>query len=493
MGAPRCTVAAVDLGASSGRVAVATIDGDRASLHEVHRFPNSPVRVSGVLRWDILSLYGGILSGLRKAGHEHAALDAVGVDSWAVDYGLLDADGHLLGNPVHYRDARTAAVVADLLDRVGARQIYAATGIQLQPFNTIFQLLAERTSAQFAAARHALLIPDLVSYWLSGTLGTELTNASTTGLIDARTRTWAGSFASRIDAPINLFPALREPGTVIGKLMPEAQSDAGLAAAPHVIAVPSHDTAAAVAGVPAETAHFAYVCTGTWALAGVELTEPIITPAAAEANFTNELGADGTIRFLRNVTGFWLLQECIRDWQAAGTDVDIAALTDAAARLPAARAVIDVQDPGFLAPGDMPRRIVEACLRASGITLSNPADITRCVLDSMALAVRQAIRDAIRLSNHRVDVVHVVGGGVSNTLFCQLVADACQLPVLAGPSEAASWGNAVFQARALGILEGSLAHGRALIRSSQPPIQYRPAGDDRTWERAADMVRLSRS
>jgi rhamnulokinase len=412
-----------------------------------------------------------------------------GTPGWAVDYGLLDADGQLLSSPVHYRDARTTPVVADLLDRVGARQMYAATGIQLQPFNTIFQLLAERTSAQFAAARHALLIADLVSYWLSGTLGTELTNASTTGLIDARTRTWAGTFASRIDAPIDLFPPLREPGNVIGKLTPDAQSDAGLAAAPHVITVPSHDTAAAVAGVPAETAHFAYVCTGTWALAGVELAAPIITPAAAEANFTNELGADGTIRFLRNVTGFWLLQECMRDWQAAGTDVDIAALTDAAAQLPAARAVIDVQDPGFLAPGDMPRRIAAACLRASGITLSNPAEITRCVLDSMALAVRQAIQDAIRLSEHRVDVVHVVGGGVSNTLFCQLVADACQLPVLAGPSEAASWGNAVFQARALGILEGSLAHGRALIRCSQPPIQYRPTGDGRTWERAADLVR----
>jgi rhamnulokinase len=491
--APRCTVAAVDLGASSGRVAVATFDAGRADLHEVHRFPNIPVRVSGVLRWDILSLYAGILSGLRKAGHERPTLDAVGVDSWAVDYGLLDADGQLLGNPVHYRDSRTTAIVTHLLDRIGARQVYAATGIQLQPFNTIFQLLAERNAAQFAAARHALLIPDLINYWLSGSLGTELTNASTTGLIDARTRTWADTFARRLEAPINLFPPLREPGMVIGKLLSEPQSGAALAAAPHVVTVPSHDTAAAVAGVPADTAHFAYVCTGTWALVGVELTEPIITPAAAEANFTNELGGDGTIRFLRNVTGFWLLQECIRDWQAAGTDFDIAALTDAAARLPAARAIIDVQDPGFLAPGDMPRRIAEACLRTSGITLTNAADITRCVLDSMALAVRQAVHDAIRLSDHRVDVVHVVGGGVSNTLFCQLVADACQLPVLAGPSEAASWGNAVFQARALGILDGSLPHARALIRRSQPPIQFGPSGDERTWERAADMVLLTRS
>lgn len=493
MGAPRCTVAAVDLGASSGRVAIAAFDADRASLHEVHRFPNTPVRTSGILHWDILSLYSGILSGLRKAGREYPELDAIGVDSWAVDYGLLDADGQLLGNPVHYRDPRTTTVVNDVLARVGARQVYGATGIQLQPFNTIFQLLAERSSARFAAARHALLIPDLISYWLSGSLGTELTNASTTGLIDARTRSWTDAFANSLDAPIQLFPPLRDPATTIGKLLPEVQSDAGLDVAPHVITVPSHDTAAAVAGVPAETEHFAYVCTGTWALAGVELTEPIITAAAAEANFTNELGADGTIRFLRNVTGFWLLQECIRDWQAAGAHVDIGALTDAAAQLPAARWVIDVQDPGFIAPGDMPRRIVEACLHTSAITLSTPVDITRCVLDSMALAVRQAVRDAIRLSGHRADVVHVVGGGVSNRLFCQLVADACQLPVLAGPSEAACWGNAVFQARALGMLSGSLTQARALIRSSQPPIEYRPSADEHTWERAAEMVHRTRS
>lgn len=489
MADPHCTVAAVDLGASSGRVAVATFADERASLQEVHRFPNTPVRAGGVLHWDILSLYAGILQGLRKAGREHAALDAIGVDSWAVDYGLLDAGGHLLGNPVHYRDPRTTAVVDEVLARAGARPVYTATGIQLQPFNTVFQLLAERSSPVFAAARHALLIPDLISYWLCGALGTELTNASTTGLIDARTRTWAEIFAGDLGVPIDLFPPLREPGTALGKVLPEAQSDAGLAAAPHVVTVPSHDTAAAVAAVPAETPHFAYVCTGTWALAGVELTEPIITPAAAEANFTNELGADGTVRFLRNVTGFWLLQECVRDWQARGLDIDVAELTHAAAGLPAVQALIDVQDPDFIRPGDMPRRISQACMRASGVAVSNPAEITRCILDSMAVAVRQAIHDAIRLADHRVDAVHVVGGGVSNSLFCQLVADACQIPVVAGPKEAASWGNAIFQARALGILDGSLRQARALIRRSEQLATYRPRGDERGWERAAERVR----
>jgi rhamnulokinase len=482
MGGHRATVAAVDLGASSGRVAVARIDGDEVALREVHRFPNTPVTAGGVLRWNVRALFQGAVDGLTMAGEEYGELDAVGVDSWAVDYGLLDTEGRLLADPAHYRDPRTGPVVARVLDEVGRWDLYAAAGVQLQPFNTLFQLLADRDSGQLAGARHALLIPDLIGYWLSGTLGTELTNASTTGLLDPRTRAWSAELADRVGAPVELFPPLRTPGTVLGPVR------SGLSPAPQVVAVPSHDTAAAVAGVPAGSEHFAYVCTGTWALVGVELPAPVITREAAEANFTNELGADGTIRFLRNVTGFWLLQECLRDWRAAGLPVDLAGLTSQAVEVPALRAVIDVQEPDFLAPGGMPDRIVEACLRTSGVTLSDPAEITRCVLDSMALAVRRAVRDAIRLSAHRVEVVHVVGGGVANTLFCQLVADACQLPVLAGPTEAASWGNALFQARALGVTGGSLAAVRAAIRRSVRPARYQPRGDERDWQRAERTV-----
>jgi rhamnulokinase len=488
----QATVAAVDLGASSGRVVVGHCSPDGFRLHEVHRFANTPVRVDGVLRWDVLALFRGILDGLREATRQAGPLDAVGVDSWAVDYGLLDADGQLLGNPVHYRDAPTKQAMADVLADVGAAALYDATGIQLQPFNTLFQLLAQRGSAQSAIAARALLIPDLMTYWLGGDLGAELTNASTTALLDPRTLDWATALIDRLGVPAGLFPALRGPGEPAGLLRTDLLGEIGQTRPAQLVRVPSHDTAAAVAGIPAEIDDFAFVCTGTWALVGLELPAPVITEQSRAANFTNEVGVDGTIRFLRNVTGFWLLQECVREWRAAGDEIDLDALTDAAAEAPPLRALIDVQDPAFAAPGGMPRRIIEACRRTSGITLTSKAEIVRCILDSMAVAIRNAVRDAVRLADRPVRVVHVVGGGVSNTLLCQLIADACALPVIAGPTEAASWGNVLSQARALGIGGGSLAESRAIIRAGHPPIRYEvraAAGTaERDWARADSLL-----
>ncbi|WP_045878438.1 rhamnulokinase family protein [Pseudofrankia sp. DC12] len=473
------SVAAVDLGASSGRVAVARIGPAGVDLQEVHRFPNTPVRAGGRLRWDVLALFGGAIEGLRRGISLTGGLDSVGVDSWAVDYGLLDADGDLLGNPVSYRDPGTGAAVTAVLDTLGPDELYAATGTQLQPFNTLFQLLARRGTAQGAVARHALLIPDLITYWLTGQLRTELTNASTTQLLDPRTASWSADLARRLDAPVGLFPPLAAPGTPLGA----ARDDLGLAQRPQVVLAPSHDTAAAVAGIPAGGDDFAFVCTGTWALVGVELPRPVITSASRAANFTNELGVDATTRFLRNVTGFWLLQECVRHWREAGDDVDLPGLVAAAAAVPGPRAVIDVQDPVFLAPGDMPRRVRAAAARTSGLALETHAEVARCVLDSLALAVRRAVRDAATLSGRPVRVLHLVGGGVANTLFCQLVADACELPVLAGPTEAASWGTVMTQARALGAVEDSLAASRATIARAVAPARYTPS-PSRAWERA---------
>jgi len=469
------SVAAVDLGASSGRVVVARFGPDGAGLREVHRFANAPVRVDGVRRWDVLALFRGILDGLGAGARTVGRIDAVGIDGWGVDYGLLDADGHLLGNPVQYRDAPTRQAVADVLATVGAARLYASTGTQLQPFNTIFQLLAQRGGAQFAIARRALLVPDLMTYWLGGAAGTELTNASTTGLLDPRTMTWSTSLVDGLGA---LFGDPAPPGRIVGGLRDDLRDEAGLDHAPAVVTVPSHDTAAAVAGIPASGGDFAYVCTGTWALVGLELPGPVITEDSRAANFTNEVGVDGTIRFLRNVTGFWLLQECVRAWHST---VDVAALTLAAARVASLRAVVDVQDPAFGEPGDMPRRITEA---AVGSRPGTQAEIVRCILDSMALAIRRAIRDACRLAGRDVSVVHLVGGGVANELFCQLVADATRLPVIAGPTEAASWGNAVTQAQALGIVPGGLAQTRALIRRSQHLTTYRPTGAEIPWTSA---------
>jgi rhamnulokinase len=444
-------VAAADLGAASGRVIVGRVGAGELAIEECHRFANRPVTVRGTLHWDILDLYRGVLDGLRAAG----GLDGIGVDSWGVDYGLLDADGALLGNPVHYRDARTADATAD---RFGAAGLYATTGIQFLPFNTIHQLAAER---RLAAARHLLMIPDLLAYWLTGEVGAELTNASTTQLLDVRARTWATGLLDRIGVDVGLFPSLREPGTVIGPA-------ADFGGTP-VIAVGSHDTASAVAGVPAEGERFAYISCGTWSLVGVELAEPVLTEESRLANFTNELGVDGTVRFLRNVMGLWLLQECLREWPGA----DLDALLAEAATLPA-RSVLDPDDPVFLPPGDMPARIAAACRAVGAPVPASHAQTVRCIVDSLAAAHRRAVETAVRLSGHPVDVVHVVGGGARNTLLCQLTADACGLPVVAGPVEATALGNVLVQARALGAVDGDLAALRALVRETQPVVRYEP-------------------
>jgi rhamnulokinase len=481
-------VAAVDLGASSGRVVIGYGTDRGFSLREVHRFPNQPRPVGGVLRWDARALFAGVRDGLRAAAADGsgAPLDAVSVDGWAVDYGLLDGDGGLIADPACYRDPRTgapfAAVTGGGVNGVDAERLYQATGIAPQPINTVFQLMAER---DLDRAAHVLLVPDLMTYWLSGQLGTELTNASTTGLLDTRVMKWVDPVAAALSVPIKMFPRLRAAGEVAGP----AGAGLGLARPPQVIVGASHDTAAAVAGVPAAGEGFAFVCTGTWALVGVELPAPVITEAARRAGFSNEAGVDGCTRFLRNVTGFWLLQECAREWQRD----DLDELTRAAGRVAGRRALIDVQDPVFLPPGGMTERIIRACQRATGVVLSAEAEIVRCILDSMAVAIRHAVRDAVRLTGRPARTVHVVGGGAANALFCQLVADACQLPAVAGPVEAACWGNALIQARALGVAGQSLPELRSLVRQAVRLIEYRPQGPERAWDRAEEIVLASRS
>ncbi|MEU4052073.1 rhamnulokinase family protein [Streptomyces olivaceus] len=467
--------AAVDLGASSGRVMVGRVGPERLELTEAHRFTNRPVRTPEGLRWDVLSLYAGVLDGLRAAGR----VDSVGVDSWAVDYGLLDADGALLGNPVHYRDPRTEGVAEEVWDTLPAQELYAATGLQYAPFNTLYQLVAARGTAQLAAARRLLLVPDLLTHWLTGEQGTELTNASTTQLIDPRTRDWSREVADRLGIDLGLFPPLRRPGDPAGLLRPEVLQETGLTGPVPVTAVGSHDTASAVAAVPASDERFAYICTGTWSLAGLELTAPVLTEESRAANFTNELGLDGTVRYLRNIMGLWLLQECLRDWG----DPDLDGLLARAAGMPPLRSVVDAGDPAFLAPGRMPERIAEAC-RASGQPVpGTPAEVTRCILDSLALAHRRAVLDAQRLAGQAVDVVHVVGGGTRNALLCRLTADACGLPVVAGPAEAAALGNVLVQARTHGLV-GDLAGMRGLLARTQPLTRYEPRGGTDAWRAA---------
>ncbi|MBM7805156.1 rhamnulokinase [Geodermatophilus bullaregiensis] len=486
------TLAAVDLGASSGRVMAARVGPGRLDLTEVHRFPNRPVRTAGTLHWDVLGLHAGILDGLRAAGREAGRVDGVGIDSWAVDVGLLDADGELLGNPVHYRDARHATAVPAVHAAVPPEELYAVSGLQHLPFNTVFQLAAARGSARFAAARRALLVPDLLAYWLTGAVGAEVTNASTTGLLDATSRQWAEDLIARLGLDRGLFPPLRQPGDRLGELTAEVLEETGLAGPVPVVAVGSHDTASAVVGVPAATDRFAYVSCGTWSLSGVELDKPVLTEASRAAGFTNELGVDGTVRYLRNVMGLWLLQESQRTWAAHGLPAELPDLLAAAAQVPAFTAVIDPDDARFLPPGDVPARIAAYCAERGQTPPQSQAETVRCILDSLALAYRRTVRAAVELSGRDVEIVHLVGGGARNTLLCQLTADACGLPVLAGPVEAAALGNVLVQARGLGVLSGGLPELRALLTRTQDAQLYLPrAGTEAAWDAAGARVGIA--
>ncbi|GAA3238414.1 rhamnulokinase [Nonomuraea helvata] len=466
--------AAVDLGASSGRVMLADLS-DGLELTEVRRFPNGPIDQAGRLYWNITELYEEIIAGLRDAG----PVSSIGVDSWAVDYGLLDEAYRLLGNPVHYRDDRTRGVSERVAEQVGAEALYDVSGLQVLPFNTIYQLLADD---RLGEAETMLLIPDLIGYWLTGEVGAEVTNASTTGLLDVRTRSWAFPLIEQLGLPAGLFPPLRQPGEAVGKLRRHVADVVGGWSAP-VMAVGSHDTASAVAAVPASGSAFAYISCGTWSLAGVELPEPVLTPESRAANFTNEAGIDGTVRYLRNVMGLWLLQECLRAWPGS----DLGELLKAAAGERPFTAVVNPDEPAFLPPGDMPARIAAECRRTGQEPPSSPAAYVRCVLESLALGHRLAVRQAIELSGRDVEVVHLVGGGSRNELLCQLTADACGLPVVAGPGEATALGNVLVQARAAGLVS-DLEEMRALVASSQPLRRYEPSGDSQAWAEAAARI-----
>jgi sugar (pentulose or hexulose) kinase len=480
--------AAVDLGAASGRVMVAQVADDRLDLAEVHRFANTPVTAGDTLHWDVLALYREVLDGLRAAGAGDRRPVSVGIDTWGVDYGLLDRGGALLGNPVHYRDRRTDGVMERVLDRVPAEELYRTTGLQQLPINTIYQLAASAGTPQLESARTLLMIPDLLRYWLTGQIGAERTNASTTQLYDVRRREWAGDLIAGLGLPTGLFPPLHEPGGLAGPLRPAVLDDIGLSTL-DAVSVGSHDTASAVVGVPAADGRFGYISCGTWSLVGLELLRPVLSAQSRLANFSNEGGVDGTIRYLRNIMGLWLLQECLRAWGGA----DLRRLLDEAATVPPFGSVIDPDDPAFLPPGDMPARIADACRRAGEPVPAGPAAMVRCVLDSLALAYRSALATAQRLTGRRIEVVHLVGGGARNALLCQLTADACGLPVEAGPVESTALGNVLVQARRAGLVGPDLGSMRRLLRATQQVRRYEPGGDADRWAAAAARVDAART
>jgi rhamnulokinase len=404
----------------------------------------------------------------------------VGIDSWGVDFGLLDRDGALVSNPYHHRDARTEDMMEEAFGRVPKAEIYAATGIQFMPINTLYQLLALRGSPLLEAAETLLLIPDLMNYWLTGERACEYTNATTTQLLDLETGEWAWDLLKRMEIPGRVLAPVVPPATGIGPLLPEVAEEAGAGDAAPVFAVASHDTASAVVAVPAQGSDFAYISSGTWSLVGVETPEPVVTREAMEANFTNEGGFGGTTRFLKNVMGLWILQECRRTWARDGRDYSYEELARLAEEAPAAGALVDPDHPSFLAPGDMPARIRRFCEETGQRPPENPAAVARCVFESLALKYRHVIEQLERLTGRPIKTINVVGGGSRNELLCRLTADAARLPVVAGPVEATALGNVMAQAFARGRV-GSPEEIRAVVRRSFEASTYEPGGSADEW------------
>jgi rhamnulokinase len=474
-GAGPVHVAAVDLGASSGRVMLGEVGPDRLRLTAAARFGNGPVAGADGLHWDVSALHRRALDGLRVAAASAPdGLASVGIDSWAVDYGLL-RDGRLLGEPFHYRDERRGELGPRRVHQVVPQaDLYARTGLQFLPFNTIYQLAADE---RLTEADRLLLVPDLLARWLTGAEVAERTNASTTGLLDVRTGRWDEQLIAALGLPRGLFADLVDPGTTIGTLLPEVGEAVGAPGLP-VVAVGSHDTASAVVGVPMAGEESAYVSLGTWGLVGLELDGPVLTEAARAANFTHEGGVDGTIRFLTNVMGTWLLSETLRTW---GRD-DLGALLAAAADVTGPVPVFDVQDPRFVAPGDMPARITAWCAEHDVAAPADEASLVRSIVDSLAAAYAAALATAATLAGRTVRQVHVVGGGSQNALLCQALADRSGLPVVAGPVEATALGNVLVQGRAAGAVAGGLDDLRALVSRTQDLRRHEPR--TRAWQDA---------
>ena len=467
--------AAADLGASSGRVILGKLDGGRFELSETIRFENGPVPADDGIHTDARGLFENVRKGVQAAIEASGgALESVGVDTWGVDYGRLDASGELLESPFHYRDDRTVGVPELVFAELPAEQLYATAGLQVMAINTIFQLISSREDERWGEVSKILFTPDLLSYWLSGRRVAEVTIASTSALLDVAGRKWSDELcahlAERYGLPLPaVLPELVEPGTVLGETTP------GLFAKPlKVVAVGGHDTASAVASIPATGTDFAFISSGTWSLVGLELEQPVLTEASRQADFTNELGIDGTVRYLKNVMGLWVLSESQRAWKAAGRESDLRTLLAGAAELPGLACVLDMTDERLLPPGDMPGRLLAMAAETGQELADDPVAITRCILDSLALAYRRTIAKSCELAGREVSVVHVVGGGCQNSLLCQLTAEATGLKVVAGPAEGTALGNLLVQARACGALSGDRTVLREVSIASSELVNYEP-------------------
>lgn len=475
---------AVDLGAESGRTIAARFDGERLDLSETHRFPNGPVRVLDTMYWDLLRLWQEVKTGIGRSLQADGSAASIGVDCWGVDYGLVAEDGSLVGNPVHYRDARTDGIFDHAFQIVPKAEIYRRTGLQFLPFNTLLQLVAakrKRGEAAFAGASRLLLIPDLLNSFLTGRCAAEYTIASTTQMLDARNRTWDRDLVERFGLPASLLPDLVETGASLGPLLPDVARDVGSGDL-EVVATAGHDTASAVAAVPAEGEDWCYISSGTWSLMGAEIAEPTISDQTLADNFTNEGGVAGSIRFLKNIMGLWLVQECRRSLERTGASRDYGELMQLAAAAPPFASLLDPDDPSFLHPPDMPAAVRDYCKRTGQAEPADVGALVRACLEGLALKYRRTKEQLEANLKTTFRRVHVVGGGSRNQLLCQLTADCTGLEVVAGPVEATAIGNVLVQAIAKRDV-ADLAEGRGLVRKSFPTQSYEPAPDRRAaWD-----------
>jgi sugar (pentulose or hexulose) kinase len=480
---------AIDLGAGSGRVIAGQTDARQLELEEIHRFDNPGTELPGGAVWNVVGLFREILHGLQRAGERYGdRIAAIGIDTWGVDFGLLDDRGRLLGLPHQYRDRRHEGMPEQLHARMPEKEIYQHSGLTTNFYNSSLQLMAEtqRRSPALAHADKLLFIPDLLGFWLSGKAVVERTIASTSQLLDPATGDWAWEVIEAMGLPRRIFGEIVAPGTVLGPLRDEVARETGLGPVP-VIASASHDTAAAVAGIPLEGEGQPWLSSGTWSIMGLETRAPIRSDAAFEARCCNELGVDGTVRFLKNISGLWLIQECRRQWALEGEDLDYAALAALAAEAEPFTAFIDPDDPTFAAPGDMPERIRTYCEHRGQTIPADRGAILRVVTESLALKYRVTLDQFRDLSGRDFRRLSVGGGGIQNASLVQATADACGIEVVAGPTEATSCGNLITQMIAVGLLP-DLAAGRRLIRSSFDFDIYQP-GPATAWDAAAERFR----
>jgi rhamnulokinase len=479
---------AVDLGASGGKAVAGAFDGERLEVREVCRFANDPVAVGGRLHWDVLRLLHETKLAIRRADREVGPPETVGVDAWGLDFGLLDRRGELLGNPRHYRDPHTAGAMEAVWEVVPREEIYARTGIQFMPFNTLYQLAAllRDGSTPLEQAATLLMIPDLLRHFLGGEPVCEYTDATTTQCLARASGDWDRELLGRLGLPTALLPPVVPPFGPPVPLAAAVRAELGVGPV-SVVTVAGHDTASAVLAVPAAEADFAYLSCGTWSLCGTEVDRPVVDGRSLAWNFTNEGGAGGRNRLLRNIAGLWLAEECRRAWAAAGLDAGYDRLLEGAARARPFAAVVDPDDPRFFAPGDMPARIGAFCVETGQTAPDDPAAVLRCVLESLALKTRLVLERTEALADRRFPGLHVVGGGCRNGLLMQLTADAIGRPVWAGPAEATAVGNLLGQLIAVGRIAG-VAEARAVVRASLPVETYKPDERD-AWDDAYGRFR----